>query len=224
LETIDAPLLDQKREMPERGALFALVLSYLFHPLLIPTYGMYLLYLCFARLYYFTDIQFCLHLLSITFIATGLLPAISSLILLRTGFIRSLEMKERQERTGPFLFTVIYYLFAYYLLRNFPAPVVMATVIRLFTLGAAVALLITALISLRWKISAHLVAIGGLTGAVAGLSIFLPNIPSGIMYGSVFLSGFIGYARLRLNAHTPAQVYAGYLLGFGCTFVLICFF
>jgi membrane-associated phospholipid phosphatase len=202
----------------------ATFLSYLFHPLLIPTYGMYLLYLIFSRLYYFRDIQFCLHLLSITFIATGLLPALSSLILLRTGFISSLEMKEKQERTGPFLFTVAYYLFAYFLLRNFPAPIVMGTVIRLFTLGAAIALLLTTFISLRWKISAHAVAAGGITGALAGLSIFLTSTPPEILYASIFISGLIGYARLRLEAHTPAQVYAGFLLGFGCTFFLICFF
>jgi membrane-associated phospholipid phosphatase len=29
----------------------------------------------------------------------------------------------------------------------------------------------------------------------------------------VILSGFVGYARLRLNAHTPLQVYVGFLLG-----------
>jgi membrane-associated phospholipid phosphatase len=27
------------------------------------------------------------------------------------------------------------------------------------------------------------------------------------------VSGIVGYARLRLNAHSPAQVYAGFLLG-----------
>jgi membrane-associated phospholipid phosphatase len=30
----------------------------------------------------------------------------------------------------------------------------------------------------------------------------------------VLLSGFVGFARLKLKAHEPMQIYAGYLIGF----------
>ena len=29
----------------------------------------------------------------------------------------------------------------------------------------------------------------------------------------MLMAGIVGYARLKLNAHTPAQVYSGFLLG-----------
>ncbi len=33
------------------------------------------------------------------------------------------------------------------------------------------------------------------------------------------LAGLVGTARLKLKAHTPAEVYLGYLLGLGASFL-----
>lgn len=58
-----------------------------------------------------------------------------------------------------------------------------------------------------------MIAIGGLSGMILGLSLLSIINNSLLIYGCLFVSGLIGFARLRLNAHTNAQVYAGYLLG-----------
>jgi membrane-associated phospholipid phosphatase len=35
------------------------------------------------------------------------------------------------------------------------------------------------------------------------------------------VAGLVGYARLRLNAHNPLQVYAGFLVGMGSLLIMI---
>jgi membrane-associated phospholipid phosphatase len=90
-------------------------------------------------------------------------------------------------------------------------------------LSASTSILITAIVNLKWKISAHMVGIGGLCGAIATLVIHKPEPPFGLLYVCILIAGLVGYARLRLQAHTPAQVYSGFLLGVGCTCTLLSF-
>lgn len=197
-------------------------ITYLLHPLLIPTYGMLIVYSVFSRMYMLgADPRVLWLLVGITLISTCLLPAMSSYILMRSGMLKSLEMDERRERVLPYLSTAIYYLFAFYMLRDFPVPSGMLMVMRLFTLGGAISIFITMGINFYWKISAHAVASGGLFGAVLSLSVLLPVVPAFLLYGVIGAAGLVGYARLRLEAHTPAQVYTGYLLGFLSTSVLL---
>jgi len=42
----------------------------------------------------------------------------------------------------------------------------------------------------------------------------------GLIAVTILVSGLIGFARLKLQAHTPAQIYAGFILGFFTIFVL----
>jgi membrane-associated phospholipid phosphatase len=46
-----------------------------------------------------------------------------------------------------------------------------------------------------------------------GLSYFLETYYFGLIALSLVISGLVGFARLKLGAHTPAQVYAGFGLG-----------
>jgi hypothetical protein len=199
----------------------AVFLTYCFHPLFIPAYGMLVLYFIFAGPFFLHDYRIPMLLISITLLTTCLLPAITAWILLRSGMLQSLDMDDKRERLLPYLCTSLYYLMAYVMLRNFPLPPVILHLIRNFILGGALALLITALITVFWKISAHTVASGGWCGALAGLCLIMYDPPIYILFAVLFTSGLTGYARLRLEAHTPAQVYSGYLLGFMCTFLLL---
>ena len=198
----------------------AVSITYLFHPLLVPTYGMFLLYKVFSSIYFIQDLRIPLLLMGITWVSTCLLPGLSSYILLRTGFVKSMEMDLRKERVWPYLITSIYYLFAYYTLKDFPVPSGMSLTIRFFVLGATTSLLLSMGINFVWKISAHAVAMGGLSGALLALCLFVPNPPMPFLYVVLGVSGLVMSSRLKLEAHTGAQVYAGYLLGFLCTFSL----
>jgi membrane-associated phospholipid phosphatase len=83
----------------------------------------------------------------------------------------------------------------------------------LFLLGSGSLILICLAINFFTKISAHLAGAGGLTGAMTGISIRL-NIDLVMLITIIILcSGLIGFARLKLNAHNPAQIYAGFICG-----------
>lgn len=58
-------------------------------------------------------------------------------------------------------------------------------------------------------------AIGALCGFILSIGMHYPGQLSGVLMVVILLSGLLGTCRLYLNKHTPAQVYAGFLLGFG---------
>lgn len=180
------------------------------HPLLMPTYGFALLFYTQNYISTFTPPNFRLLILAITFIFTFALPTINALILLKIGRISSLEMETTRERVVPYLSTAMYFFALVYMFhaRSFPAMVI------LIIAGAGLSILLTFFINFRWKISAHTVGIGGLTGGVMGISYRLMIDLRWIIILLIACAGLIGYARLKLKAHEPAQVYCGFLLGF----------
>lgn len=191
----------------------AKVISYLFHPFLMPTYGMVLYFLTIEP-YMMSRLpdKAMLVLALITLIFTFLLPLLSVLFLYRTKHITNLEIQSPQERRWPFLITAACYIGAYYIIpghREF-------AIIKALILGATLSVVLTLVINLYTKISAHMVGIGGLVGAFLALSYRLQVPFEGVIFLSIAVAGAIGFARLTLNAHTPGQVYAGFTLGFLC--------
>jgi hypothetical protein len=72
----------------------------------------------------------------------------------------------------------------------------------------------TLLITLKWKISAHMVGLGGIVGLIVSIDIFLHSNVLLYLILFLFLSGIAGTSRLLLNCHSPAQIYSGFWLGF----------
>lgn len=188
----------------------AKLISYVLHPLLMPTYGFLLIFFSNNYISTFTAPEVKLIVLGITFVFTFLLPAFNVLILLKTGRIKSLEMETNNERFLPYVSITLYYFALFYLFYNAGFP----NVFKIVVLGAAICLLLTLLINLKWKISAHAIGIGGTSGVVLGIMYRLKLDMELMFLFTLFLAGIIGFARLKLNAHSPAQVYTGFLLGF----------
>ncbi|MDI3318037.1 MAG: phosphatase PAP2 family protein [Bacillota bacterium] len=71
------------------------------------------------------------------------------------------------------------------------------------------------LITLRWKISLHTGAIGAMAGALALVPARAgqPGLALLLFLAATLLAAVVGWSRLRLRRHTPAQVVAGYLFG-----------
>lgn len=195
----------------------ATVISYLFHPLLMPTLGTFLLLNIGGYITFSTAVTVKYMVYGIVFLNTFVFPSIASYYLLRKGYINSSTMDTIQERRFPMVLTVIFYFFTYYILRKATLP----PVFFLMILGATLSVLLTLIITLVWKISAHMVGMGGIVGAVIGLSLkFSINLQMPII-ALICASGLVGYARLRLNAHTHAQIYAGFFVGLASMLLLI---
>lgn len=188
----------------------AKIISYIFHPLLMSTYGFTFIFFTNNFISTFISTDRKLIILSVTFLFTFLLPTINALILLKMGRIQSLEMDSPQERIIPYSSTAMYYFALYYLFYSAEFP----SIFKIVILGAGISILLTFIINFKWKISAHMVGIGGLAGAALGIIYRMQLDVQLALIGIIFFSGIVAYARLKLNAHTPAQVYTGFVVGF----------
>ena len=187
----------------------AKVLSYLLHPVFMPSYAVYLL-LNNSAFKINEKIGWLIY--ALVFLNTCLLPVFATLILKKFGLVSSMQIDQQNERTSPYLISLFFFTTTWWLLSKAPLPPIVAQLM----LGASIAILFTAIINLKMKISAHLVGIGGATGAflVLGLSGF-QDYSFNVIAG-VFIAGCLGWARLELQAHTSREVYSGFLLGVFC--------
>jgi membrane-associated phospholipid phosphatase len=149
---------------------------------------------------------------ALVFLNTCLLPVFATLILKKFGLVSSMQINAQEERSTPYFISFIFFASTWWLLSKAPLPPIVAQLM----LGATIAILFTGVINLGIKISAHLVGIGGATGAflVVGLEGFQDF--SVFIIAGFLIAGCLGWARLQLNAHRPVEVYGGFLLGIFC--------
>jgi hypothetical protein len=194
----------------------ARLLSYILHPLLIPTLSFLVIYSLPTIFAQGLPVNALLWLLITVFLFTFLIPAAGTLLLLHNRKIRSVEMNEAGERTLPLMIAGISYMTLYYLTRNASIP----AIYLYFIYGSIIILVTGMVINLFWKISLHTLAWGAATGALTGISIrFMIGIPVYIAC-TILLSGLAGFGRLKLNAHSQSQVYMGFAVGAGLMLLL----
>ena len=92
---------------------------------------------------------------------------------------------------------------------------------RLPLLITTLSIVIAMMVNLKWKISLHMVGIGGLIGALVGISLRQYVDFRGLIIVLILLAGILGSSRLTLSAHTPAQVYVGFMVGVSCELILL---
>ena len=190
-------------------ARIAKIISILFHPLVIPTYIFAILLTLNAHFSLLLPLQAKGILLGIIFISTCIFPVLMVLLLKFTGKILSLEMESRQERFLILAVSGVFYYLSWWMLRQMH----LSPVFQLFMIGIFYTLIITIVINLFWKISLHMIAAGGATGMFIGISLLLSLPVQVIILITILLSGIIGFARLRLESHNPAQIYLGWIVG-----------
>ncbi|MCD4680823.1 MAG: hypothetical protein K8S00_10590 [Bacteroidales bacterium] len=204
--------------MPETRV--ANIISYIFHPLLIPTYVLILFFNMSIYYSYVIPEYSKIRIIGLVFITTFLFPLIINLIFLKHRLIPSLQMKMREDRLLPFIVTAVFYYMTYHIIKQLYLP----DFYNLYLLGATLLVLIALIINFFCKISLHMLAIGGMTGIFLGLSLKLMlGIPY-IIISIIFVSGLIGFARLKLKQHKASEVYSGYFVGLTILLVLFLLF
>jgi hypothetical protein len=183
-------------------------ISIILHPIFMPLLALYLTLETLPS-EAFSISQYLNYIYSIVVCCTIILPLLSIFFLIKKGRVGSLEMSNHKERSLPLFITVLWMSLGFYMLRNILgyAPILKAEII-----GAILIVLFAAIISKFWKISLHLLGIGG----VVGIFIALQLIEGGVIYLLLFfilLSGILGIARIAQKAHNHTQVYVGFLLG-----------
>ena len=201
------------------GKTFAKIFSVLFHPLLLPAIGIVILYNSGSVLEYL-PFQAKKVILLVVLVSTFVLPLTFVPFFIFQRIIKSVQMENNRERLIPFFVTAILYFFCYYLLVRLGAP----ETITKFILAATTTVLILFLLSFKWKISAHMTGIGGLTGSFIAVSFRLGVNLEYFIIAAVIASGIIGYSRLALKAHKHNQIYLGWLTGLFLTISVILLF
>jgi len=148
-------------------------------------------------------------MLLVVFLSTCVLPAISILILsLNPKF--NLNMEKNTDRVLSLIISAVSYYLGYQLLKRLPV----FPVYNILLIGAVLVQLALLPISMRWKISMHTAAIGGLIGGILGLSFRIQENPVQLLSLLILAAGLVATSRLILQKHTESQVYAGFLTGF----------
>ena len=196
-------------------------ISVIFHPLLMTT----LLFIVLLGFYPEAVLTFQMNskarwlIVLLIFITTFIIPSISLYILKLTRSITSLSLFERKERIMPFFYTTVFYGITAYL---FSRQISSSSVIIGIMTGTTIVLFVTAIITLFWKISAHGAGMGGFVGFLIAIKILNPEIDLIVPLAiAIIASGLTLASRLNLDAHTPAQVYAGFGVGVLVSFVAL---
>ncbi len=197
----------------------AKIISGIFHPLLMPVIGLLIIFNTDSYINYTIPIDLKKAVIILTATSTVVVPLLISLLLLNRKLINSLEMETTKERIIPYAFTIIFYVFTLYMLKQAPIP----PIIFNFIIGATLSVILAFIINIKWKISAHMIGVGGLFGALLAVSLVLEVYITPYIVLTLIASGLVATSRLVLNAHNQAQLYAGFLLGIFCQVLVIYF-
>lgn len=143
---------------------------------------------------------------------TTALPLLVVVVLVRRGHLVDHHISDRRQRTPVLAGTLVSIGVGLMLLLLLDAPRVLLGAV-LCTVGGVIVVLV---VNLWWKLSAHsAVAVFAVTGCI-------------VLFGRwacllLLIPAAVGWSRVRLQAHTPAQVLAGYALGaaIGAAFALV---
>lgn len=195
----------------------ATVLSVVFHPLIITTYLLGSLFVLTPDLVGVSALELNAigSLTLLIFLNTFVVPSIIIYYLYRFGFISSMHVDQLSERRLPYIVSIITYAIATYLFGWQLQPIgELAPQISILLASVTFSLVVVAVISLFWKISAHATGLGGVIGVLFSLLVrYDERLLLPLLLMSIFMTGFVLSARLQLNAHSPLQITIGLLFG-----------
>jgi membrane-associated phospholipid phosphatase len=185
------------------------IISIVFHPLLLPTYAFLFLNYTYPYLLFNLDLISKTRLFVTIFINTFLFPLIALVIMRKLDFISSFHMHERQERIIPYIAISFFYFWSYLVVKNLG----IGSIINDIMFGASLSVFMVFFFNGFFKISAHAAS----AGAFFGLTLFLSvnsvyNLELPVMI-VILIAGLIGSSRLYLSAHTPFEIFSGFLVG-----------
>jgi hypothetical protein len=195
---------------PKLVRFFAHVISYVFHPLFIPTY--FLLYLLQVIPYEFvgiTDWKLNLKIFSV-FWWTAFLPAFAVFLMWRLKLSTSIFLKTQRERIIPYVIVMFFYWWMYYLSRNFTDQPI---ALKFFFFGVFISSSIGLIVNNYMKVSLHAMGISALLMAVLLTNIYYPIGDIFWVLLTILLTGFVISARMVVSDHTKNELIVGFIIG-----------
>jgi hypothetical protein len=192
------------------------VFSILFHPMLMPTLGLLLL-LNSGTYISLLDPAAKRAILFVMALGTLFFPLMMMPILYYRNLITSIQNGSREERLISQVVILILYIITFVYFVRLP----LSRVIHSYVLATAITLSVVILLGIWFKISLHTAALGGVAGLIIAL-IFLYETPlQGMLMIAVLAGGVTASSRLALGVCHSAEVYSGYLVGFGVVLITL---
>ena len=184
------------------------LISYLFHPLLMPSLGLLIIlnsgtYLALLDPAAKRAIMFVMALGTLVF----------PLMLLPVLQYRNLMMKDGQaatrgERLVPQMIILALYIITFVYFKRLP----LNQVIHAYVLSVTGTFFLVILVNLRFRVSIHAAALGGLTGLIIALIILYETPLQGMLMLALLAGGITGSSRLAQGDHWGA-ILSGFFLG-----------
>lgn len=206
----------QQYNAPAALKIFAKVISYVFHPLFIPTYVYFFLTQAFP--YEFSGLMRndAMFRTLVVFINTAFFPAVAIFLLWRLKFIESIFLRTQKERIAPYMIVMVFYWWLWYLSKNFTDQ---PFELRVFFLGTFLTTPIALVLNNFYKISMHAIGVGCAAGFMVILA-FLKSADMGAAVAiSLLIAGIVCTARFLVSDHTNRDIYSGLLLGIFCQLI-----
>jgi hypothetical protein len=201
----------------------ATLLSYLFHPLLLPTYLFLLLGWLFPAALFPVTERSLTGILILIFSTTFVLPAVNVYFFKAFGAIQTMHMANRKERLIPFFIIALLYILVTYMLHS-RTGIGWQEPFMKFLLLIDVLVLFAFSITLVLKASIHSLCAGAMVVIVMFLNKLVEN---GIFFYpmllALLLAGAVMSARLYLGAHTLREVATGASVGISVSAATIFF-
>lgn len=189
-------------------------ISIILHPIVIPTIGVFIYFLNIRNIY---TSQQRLAIISLTFIATYVIPLVLLIVFKKFKLIKTYYAESIKERKIPIITMVVLFYLLGYTLYTTPNFRDFGLLFYATSLGLS---LIYLLFFFKLKVSIHLLSVGVTIGFF-----LLMNAKYGVFFLSIIiifflLSGILASARLHLKAHTTLEVYLGFFLGILCPIII----
>ena len=206
----------------EGGFLNALstLLSWGLVPLLMPVYGMMMMFDLTVLSYAGTSSKWIIT--SMVFVFNCVVPMLLIILLKKLGFVDDYGLNGRKERLVPYIITLVCMGGTAVYVHINGAPMWTS----MFFVGGALAALVNLLVNFCWKISAHAAGIAGIVALLVHLGHLNFRQDDSLLVWLivwVILAGMLGSARIWLGRHTLWQVLAGTAVGFCCVYFPITF-
>lgn len=184
------------------------ILSVMVHPILIPLFGLIIIYSS-PTLLSFIPVQLKRMIFVLVVVNNVIIPLALAAILYARGAITTFNARDRNERVILLTFSLVMYTLTAYLLLRLQV----SSLFRAYFISIAVVTLITLMITTVYRISLHAAGIGGLLVLIIFMIILYDismvwQLISVIIVGAAVLS-----SRIYLEDHSPAEVWTGLLAG-----------
>jgi hypothetical protein len=145
---------------------------------------------------------------------TAFFPAFAVFLLwvLKLGS-KNMYLRTQKERIVPYMITMFFYWWMFYLSRNFTDQ---PAVLKFFFLGIFMATVVGLTVNNFMKISLHGMGVGGTLTAIILCSFYYQvNLGMTICIATI-ITGLVCTSRLLAKEHNNVEIYSGLFVGAGC--------